>query len=77
MSRPNHEDHSVHCDDWGCGGCQCTPDCDYWDEEPNVLEERKRIIALLERSCLDHNIYETPCGSFGEAVSLIKGELND
>lgn len=45
-------------------------------ENVGARGERERIIALLERSCLDHNIYETPCGSFGEAVSLIKGELN-
>ena len=36
--------------------------------------ERERIIALLERSCLDHDIYENPCGSFCEAVALIKGK---
>ncbi len=74
MSRPNHEDHSVHCDDWGCGGCQCTPDCDYWDEEPNVLAERERIIALLETEA---TIYADALLDPAEVIALIKREHND
>lgn len=40
------------------------------------LDERERIIELLESGCLDHNIYENLCGSFAEAIALIKGEEN-
>lgn len=40
--------HSTHCDSISCLGCECTPECDYWDEEPNVLKERERIISLIE-----------------------------
>ena len=42
--------------------------------QQGIEQERERIIALLERGCLDHDIYENICGSFAEAVALIKGE---
>lgn len=40
--------HTTHCDDYDCMGCSCMPECDFWSDEPNVMEERKRIIAKLE-----------------------------
>jgi hypothetical protein len=39
---------STHCRDPYCMGCECSPECGYWDEQPNVLAERNRIIELLQ-----------------------------
>lgn len=75
--------HSTHCKDPGCYGCECTPDCDYWDDEPNVLAERERIIALLETRFKESLIVGsivaqgedvTPVISLETAIALIKGE---
>lgn len=53
-------DHATHCKDPHCFGCSCTPDCDYWAEEPNVLVERNRIIALLEEEASANDEVKNP-----------------
>lgn len=73
-------EHATHCKDPHCYGCSCTPECDYWAEEPNVLTERERIIALLEADmgnirdgkCISTNHYPETCHC--DIIALIKGE---
>jgi len=76
-------DHATHCKDPHCYGCSCTPDCDYWIDEPNVLAERERIIAQLQihyeqMAKVDANdkaprLYPRT-DAVAQAIALIKGE---
>jgi hypothetical protein len=46
--------------------------------EEGAKDERERIIKLLEAEQLhDPDIVECHCGSWREAVELIKGETNE
>ena len=72
-------EHSTHCRDPHCFGCSCTPDCDYWDEEPNVMAERERIITLLEteaKAISDQFADYIESDFIHAIIELIKGENN-
>lgn len=64
-------EHSTHCKDPHCYGCSCTPDCDYWDEEPNVLAERERIIKIL--ATMRDTTHEDAWDTLDDAIDAING----
>lgn len=45
-------EHALHCDDIGCLGCECTPECSEWGDENfalGAMHERREIVKLIRK----------------------------
>ena len=76
FSLPDMREHSNHCNDPFCYSCDCTPECDYWPDEPNVMVERNRIIDLIDGFIENCDLPEI-IDRFEWLKKSIRGEINE
>jgi len=42
-------EHSNHCRDYSCAGCECTPECDYYEDDLMTAEEFWEYLDELDK----------------------------